>query len=34
MFENWQPWWDVLLLLMSGGIFTVWLYIKGEFKDD
>jgi hypothetical protein len=34
MFENWQPWWDVLLLLSTFGILTAWLYIKGEFKDD
>jgi len=30
MFENWQPFWDVLLLLAASGILTTWLYIKGE----
>jgi len=30
MFENWQPFWDVLILLAASGILTTWLYIKGE----
>ena len=30
MFESWQPFWDVLLLLAASGIITLWLYIKGE----
>jgi hypothetical protein len=30
MFESWQPFWDVLILLSASGILTVWLYIKGE----
>lgn len=34
MFENWQPWWDALLLLASCGIITLWLYVKGELDDD
>ena len=33
MFENWQPWWDVLLLLSTSGILTFWLYLKGELDD-
>jgi hypothetical protein len=34
MFENWQPFWDVLILLSASGILTAWLYIKGELTDD
>jgi hypothetical protein len=30
MYENWQPFWDVLLLLAASGIITLWLYIKGD----
>jgi hypothetical protein len=30
MFEQWQPWWDVVFLLSTGGLLTLWLYIKGE----
>ena len=30
MFENWQPFWDVLILVSTSGILTTWLYIKGE----
>ena len=28
MFENWQPFWDVLILISSSGILTLWLYLK------
>jgi len=27
MFENWQPWWDVLFVLTVGG-FGTWIAIK------
>ena len=33
MFENWQPFWDVLILVSTFGILTLWLYIKGELDD-
>lgn len=33
MFENWQPFWDVLMLLASSGILTTWLYLKGELDE-
>ncbi len=29
MFENWQPFWDVLILVSTSGILTSWLYVKG-----
>lgn len=34
MFENWQPFWDVLILVSTSGILTVWLYLKGELDND
>lgn len=34
MFENWQPFWDVLILLSASGILTTWLYVKGELDND
>jgi hypothetical protein len=33
MFESWQPFWDVLLLLAASGIITLWLYIKGDIDE-
>mgnify|MGYP001240156396 CR=1 FL=1 len=30
MFEQWQPLWDVVLLLTASGIIVTWLYIKGD----
>ena len=34
MFEQWQPFWDVVLLLTSSGIIVTWLYIKGDIDLD
>lgn len=34
MFENWQPWWDMLIMLGAGVIIVTWLTIKGEWDDD
>ena len=33
MFENWQPFWDVLILVSTSGILTTWLYVKGELDE-
>ena len=33
MFENWQPWWDVLLMATTGVILVTWLVIEGEDND-
>ena len=33
MFENWQPFWDVLILVSTFGILTTWLYVKGELDE-
>lgn len=36
MFEQWQPWWDVVLLIVACGILTpVFIYIdKKEGKNE
>jgi hypothetical protein len=34
MFEQWQPLWDVVLLLTASGIIVTWLYIKGDIDFD
>ena len=34
MFEQWQPWWDAVFLLATGGLLTLWLWVKEETKDD
>ena len=30
MFEQWQPWWDALIMLGAGVIIVTWLVIEGE----
>ena len=34
MYDNWQPWWDVLIMVGAGVIIVTWLIIEDGTNND